>query len=818
MSVELDPVDAPALHPPTAQASKQRKCTDCCCLLIFFVCVSAMVVIQFAAAELGDPNKLTHGSDYTGAVCGLDTMVDKPYTHYPRLGKDLVTQRSLMLTSPWSIELYGLCVEKCPAQDEEVRDYPCDKRDPSCLWSYNPLVGWWSDESNTWHTAVSTSALMGRCMPVAITDADATEVCAYPDCHLVGKPCYKEAFPSENYWLPADATERGMCERLVKLSTARVSSSPESDIESEFIGAFFGGIAGTVEQLSMALLELGAIGIVFAMLVNFVLLRVLRTCMAVIFALTVALLLLLLAFANVFLFAKAGMLDVSGATSSAIDAITDLTHKLNMSRVSSAVDIATGDISDTLTSNAELFDAVADDKAKNFTTAAWLCLAATVAVLVVLAIVTPKLKNALAICAMATEPIAAMPGMLLLPVASVLLGSVVVVNFFATVVMFLTPDPQAMTDYLVYFTGNLTNAVLDAAGETVLDVAGGNADAQQLGTNLESINVQLQEEGIDPVALVYSLAGYEVFSCLWLLFLIEAVAYTTISGAVSYWYFTGSQKEDDLVDPADRTRFPILASLYRCLRFHLGSLAFGSFVLALFTILRAVLAYVDEKTRGLQETNFTFKLVIKCARCCLWVFDKVLKFLTKFAFVTIATDGTSFCRATAASFRLTTDHPIQMLANEAAMAVLSLLLVFVTPLVCAILAYNAVKQQWRSYLFTSFDAAGGWGQSLCEKYESNSIDACGYKSDFLTFVAPLALSDWEPTEKPDALKVAIATLILSFWVTRIFRDVYAASVDTIFVCCVKVEDQPVCKRYQKEDIHDTVMRGSTKNLLGAVRP
>ena len=38
-------------------------------------------------------------------------------------------------------------------------------------------------------------------------------------------------------------------------------------------------------------------------------------------------------------------------------------------------------------------------------------------------------------------------------------------------------------------------------------------------------------------------------------------------------------------------------------------------------------------------------LTCASAQLCLFVFDKIIKFLTKFAYVTIATDGASFCQA-----------------------------------------------------------------------------------------------------------------------------------------------------------------------------
>ena len=88
-----------------------------------------------------------------------------------------------------------------------------------------------------------------------------------------------------------------------------------------------------MEQLSLALGEIIVIGVLFAALCNFVLLRVLRSCIAVIFVLTIVAILCLLAFANVFLFARAGMLDVGGVTSAALDVLHRVTAHLNISEV-----------------------------------------------------------------------------------------------------------------------------------------------------------------------------------------------------------------------------------------------------------------------------------------------------------------------------------------------------------------------------------------------------------------------------------------------------------------------------------------------------
>ena len=101
---------------------------------------------------------------------------------------------------------------------------------------------------------------MGRCMPVAIQQTQEVELCAFPDCTAAGKSCFTLVYPDEHYWLPEDEDERSLCERLVELSTSRVSESASAGLESKYIGAFFGGISGTMEQLSLAMGEIVVIG------------------------------------------------------------------------------------------------------------------------------------------------------------------------------------------------------------------------------------------------------------------------------------------------------------------------------------------------------------------------------------------------------------------------------------------------------------------------------------------------------------------------------------------------------------------------------
>merc|ERR1712227_1062690 len=86
-----------------------------------------------------------------------------------------------------------------------------------------------------------------------------------------------------------------------------------------------------------------------------------------------------------------------------------------------------------------------------------------------------------------------------------------------------------------------------------------------------------------------------------------------IAGAVAGWYFT--RDKSDL-------KLPILGSFKRLVIYHLGTVAFGSFIIALVQLVRMILAYIERKLA--KRTNACGPL-LKCCQCVLWCFEKCLK-------------------------------------------------------------------------------------------------------------------------------------------------------------------------------------------------
>ncbi|XP_054896790.1 choline transporter-like protein 2 isoform X3 [Poeciliopsis prolifica] len=136
---------------------------------------------------------------------------------------------------------------------------------------------------------------------------------------------------------------------------------------------------------------------------------------------------------------------------------------------------------------------------------------------------------------------------------------------------------------------------------------------------------------------------YNVFLFFWCANFVTALGQVTLSGAFAsyYWAF---KKPDDI--PA----FPIFSSLGRALRYHTGSLAFGSLILSSVQVIRVLLEYLDQKLKGAQ--NKFAKFLLSCMRCCFWCLEKCIKFLNRNAYIMIAIYGKSFCTSARNAFFL----------------------------------------------------------------------------------------------------------------------------------------------------------------------
>ncbi|XP_076462670.1 choline transporter-like protein 1 [Babylonia areolata] len=144
---------------------------------------------------------------------------------------------------------------------------------------------------------------------------------------------------------------------------------------------------------------------------------------------------------------------------------------------------------------------------------------------------------------------------------------------------------------------------------------------------------------------------YYLLGLIWVSQFIVGCERLVVSGAVALWYFTRDKS---------KLGYPIMKSIYRLIRYHMGSVAFGSLIIALVVLARWILSFIENRLNGKQ--NFVAKFFLKCLTCCLWCFEKILKFINANAYIEIAIHGYGFCKAARTAFMVIVDNALRVMA------------------------------------------------------------------------------------------------------------------------------------------------------------
>uniref|UniRef100_A0A671RHB2 Choline transporter-like protein n=1 Tax=Sinocyclocheilus anshuiensis TaxID=1608454 RepID=A0A671RHB2_9TELE len=148
---------------------------------------------------------------------------------------------------------------------------------------------------------------------------------------------------------------------------------------------------------------------------------------------------------------------------------------------------------------------------------------------------------------------------------------------------------------------------------------------------------------------------YNVFLFFWCANFVTALGQMTLAGAFASYYWAPNK-------PNDMPAFPLCASLGRSLRYHTGSLAFGSLILAIVQIIRVLLEYIDHKLKG-AENKFA-KFLLCCLKCCFWCLEKFIKFMNRNAYIMVAIYGKNFCRSARDAFFLLMRNVIRVVVLD----------------------------------------------------------------------------------------------------------------------------------------------------------
>jgi len=102
--------------------------------------------------------------------------------------------------------------------------------------------------------------------------------------------------------------------------------------------------------------------------------------------------------------------------------------------------------------------------------------------------------------------------------------------------------------------------------------------------------------------------------------------------------------------------------------FHLGTLAFGAFIIALVSIVRSGLEIIAQHSKS--HGNRVMACIASCLGCCVGCFESTLRFLNKNAYIDVAVHSTNFCTAAKNSFEFVVNAGVAVAALNGACSVI----------------------------------------------------------------------------------------------------------------------------------------------------
>lgn len=150
---------------------------------------------------------------------------------------------------------------------------------------------------------------------------------------------------------------------------------------------------------------------------------------------------------------------------------------------------------------------------------------------------------------------------------------------------------------------------------------------------------------------------YNLFAILWLLAFILSLEKFIIGASVSIWYFNQLPNGET----AEAGQKPVRRAYWWAFRYHTGSIAFGSLILAIVWAIRIMFEYVYHQINNTEmvSQNKFVQIGLKFVRCCLDCFERTVRFINKQAFIQIGLSGKHFCAAAKDGFLLLIAHPIE---------------------------------------------------------------------------------------------------------------------------------------------------------------
>lgn len=619
------------LRPPVPISA--RKCTDCLFLMVFVLYLIGVLVIGIVGFQNGNPARLVYGTDYKGRVCGEVNKTDQPYLVYPRPTEDvLLAGSSVAVDTPWDINFFSVCAERCPLENEIVCDdtgkellanvssaeafqqeaRSCLNLEPGCVDS--------KVKNHCWRTLFNTTAILFRCFPSYIYDVK-----------VIASGCAEDG--TEVRFNSATGKNTTTCVKYKEIVQRTTVEPTAEDLLFDSFNTvnqvFQRNMADIVKAWPVILISGLGVSTLVGLFYIISLWLFVRT---VVWGSVLGVQLMSIFF-TIYLYIKAGIININFVSETADNLNGGISSLADQASTTTGLDLInaspinlTGNPIPLGSGNAlpAQFQASLNYK-EQFTYAAYFMTTITILLFILILMLARRISRAIEIFQEASHAIRATPCLVLIPFCSVPALLLVVAYFTASTAFIASAGSYTIEQV------NLTAPV--SPGDGVFEVT-------SFGTASYS-----------EVFVAYNVIGF-----LWVSSFITAIVVFVIAGTVGHWYWKGNENGD----AEGYGAHPLLRSLYVTFRFHLGSAAFGALMVAIVQFVRYLAAYLETRSKSVTKKSRVMRAIMCLVHCCLKCLEYCVKFISRNAFIISALYGESFCTSTRHAFHTITANLAQV--------------------------------------------------------------------------------------------------------------------------------------------------------------
>ena len=254
-----------------------------------------------------------------------------------------------------------------------------------------------------------------------------------------------------------------------------------------------------------------------------------------------------------------------------------------------------------------------------------------VIILLITLFLRKRISLAIALISESSKAVGSILSSVFFPIVTFLL-QLVVLAWFVTVCIFLASSNEK--EYRVVFTGDGLASDQGCEANSTCDPETFNVTA-----DCECSFYKLSEPELENYLQLYN-----IFGLFWGLCFVAALGEMVLAGAFSSWYW--------VLDKSHVPALPVISSLGRTFRYHTGTLAFGSLIIAIIKMIRLMLQYIQDKLEEKGADNPVVKVILCLCKCCFWCLEKFMKFINRNAYILTAINGSNFCKSAKDAFSL----------------------------------------------------------------------------------------------------------------------------------------------------------------------